>query len=78
MLVSPAATLEDKERESTVDSVSKRDGGEETGRVSLPSTKLVLLFVVWGRRDPRTRINDVTWTWGRRDPRTSADVIRWI
>ena len=45
MLVSPAATLEDKERESTVDSASKRDRGEETGGISLPSTKLFLLFV---------------------------------
>ena len=45
MLVSPAATPEDKERESNVDSVSQRDRGEETGGISLPSTKLLLLFI---------------------------------
>ena len=44
-LVSTAATLEDWERESVGDSVSKRDRGEETGGISLPSTKLLLLFV---------------------------------
>ena len=44
MLVSPAATPEDKERESNADSVSQRDRGEETGGISLPSTKLSLLF----------------------------------
>ena len=42
MLVSPAATLEDKERESNADSVSQRDRGEETGGISLPLTKLLL------------------------------------
>ena len=42
-MVSTAATLEDWEKESIGDSVSKRDRGEETGAISLPSTKLFLL-----------------------------------
>ena len=33
--------FEDWERESDVDSVSKRERGEETGRISHPSTKLL-------------------------------------
>ena len=42
MLVSTAATLEDWERESIVNSASKRDRGEETDGILPPSTKLLL------------------------------------
>ena len=35
-------------RESIGDSISKRERGEETGEISLPSTKLLLLFMGTG------------------------------